>query len=88
MVESFYRNLFTKSNVNQECVRKVLETVGAKISAKEQQLCEGDIQMEEIIKAIKESLVSSIKLLQISWHQFCLKCIEIWKTRKRCPSLW
>lgn len=42
VLEDFYANLFKKSNTDSECVKQVLGTVGAKISAAEWQLCEGD----------------------------------------------
>lgn len=47
--------MFKKSVVDEECVRNVLETVVARITEKEQQMCDGDIQIEEIMTAIKQS---------------------------------
>ena len=51
-VESFYRDLFKKSDVDNDCVENVLDKVTVKINESEKQLCDDDILIEEVKKAI------------------------------------
>lgn len=55
VVEFFYINLFQKGTTDQECVDKVLGTVGAKLPAVDRQMCNGDIMIEEIHAAINQT---------------------------------
>lgn len=53
--ESFYRNLFKKDVLENECVRKVTEMVKVKISENEKKACDEDITNVEIRDAIANS---------------------------------
>lgn len=55
VVELFYKELFKKEGVKQECVDEVLSTVGAKLSEEEKNMCEKDINIEEIKEAVKQT---------------------------------
>lgn len=54
VVEHFYQTLYRKQDSDQESVRQVLDSVGAKKSADEKLLCDNDILLEEITTAITQ----------------------------------
>lgn len=54
-VENFYRELFKKEGVKQECVDEVLSTVNVKLVEEEKNICERDIDIEEIKDAINQT---------------------------------
>ncbi len=54
-VENFYKELFKKEGVKQECVDEVLSTVNAKLDEDEKNRCERDIDIEEIKSAINQT---------------------------------
>jgi len=54
-VELFYKKLFSRDGIKQECVDKVLNTVDARLSEEDRKMCDGDISIEEIEVAIKQT---------------------------------
>ncbi|XDV53672.1 hypothetical protein PO909_022110 [Leuciscus waleckii] len=54
-VENFYKELFKKEGVKQECVDEVLSTVNVKLDEDEKNMCERDIDIEEIKSAINQT---------------------------------
>lgn len=54
-VENFYKELFKKEGVKQECVDEVLGTVNVKLDEDEKNMCERDIDIEEIKSAINQT---------------------------------
>lgn len=51
-VGTFYKKLFEKENVKQECLDEVLSNVNVSLTDKERNTCERDISMEEIEETI------------------------------------
>lgn len=54
-VETFYRNLYKKNDVDKVCVVKVLDTISAKVSQADRMMCDEEISIMEI----KEAIVST-----------------------------
>lgn len=54
-VESFYRNLYKKNDVDKVCVEKVLEKISAKVSQTDRRMCDEEISIIEIKEAIENT---------------------------------
>lgn len=77
VVQSFYKNLFKKEKVKQECVDEVLNTVSASLTDVERNMCEGDISIEEIKAAIKQTKPNKSPGSDGLTHEFYRTFIDI-----------
>ncbi len=82
-VEHFYKELFKKEGVKQECVEEVLNTVSARLSESEKNICERDIGIEEIKEAIKQTKKNKSPGSDGLTHEFYQTFVET-----VAPILW
>ncbi len=82
-VEHFYKELFKKEGVKQECVEDVLNTVSARLSESEKNICERDIGIEEIKEAIKQTKKNKSPGSDGLTHEFYQTFVET-----VAPILW
>lgn len=77
VVESFYKKLFKKENVKQECVDEVLNTVSASLTDVERIMCDSDIRIEEIKEAIRQTKPNKSTGSDGLTHEFYKTFIDI-----------
>jgi hypothetical protein len=52
-VQNFYKDLFKKGEVDEGCVKEILDSVDVQINVEDKQMCDGKITLTEIKDAIK-----------------------------------
>lgn len=82
-VEAFYKNLYKKQGVEQECVDEVLNTLSATLNEEEKNMHEHEISIEEIKEAIKQTKPNKSPGSDGLTHEFYKTFIDI-----LAPILW